>query len=250
MGLLIALLGILFIAVASEVQLRLSYYLDPTGRFGNLSRLQFEGLRNMLAVAKAYVGFRIIRDSRLRQELPERFLIISNHQSLADIAVLAYSFPEHNVRFVAKKELKYGIPAVSFTLRKAEHALVSRKGDFREARRELLKLARLACRKRICPTVFPEGTRSKNGRVRRFHSAAVRTILGRCPMPSLSVAVDGGYRISRLMDLIRNIRGCKYRVRLLSLYPPVSERGDIQEMLERAHDEIKQQVEEWRRNGN
>jgi 1-acyl-sn-glycerol-3-phosphate acyltransferase len=250
MGLLIALLGILFIAVFSDVQLRLSYYLDPSSRFNNLSRLQFEALRNMLAVAKAYVGFKIIRDSRLRQKLPKRFLIISNHQSLADIAVLAYSFPRHNVRFVAKKELKYGVPAISFTLRKAEHALVSRKGDFRSARSELLRLARLASRKPICPTVFPEGTRSKSGKVNRFHSAAVRTILGRCPMPALSVAVDGGYRISRLTDLIRNIRGCEYRVRLLSLYPPVQDRSRVQDMLQKAHDEIKRQVEEWRKNGN
>jgi 1-acyl-sn-glycerol-3-phosphate acyltransferase len=250
MGLLIALLGILFVAVLFDIFLRLSYYLDPRNRFSNVSRLQFEGLRNMLAVAKAYVGFRIIHDSRLTQELPERFLIIANHQSLADIPVLAYAFPRHNVRFVAKKELKYGLPAISFTLRKAQHALVSRKGDFRSAHRELVRLARLAAREAICPTVFPEGTRARNGMVKRFHSAAVRTILAQCPMPALSVAVDGGYRICRLTDLMRNIGGCEYRVRLLSLYPPVRGRSRIQAMLQTAHDEIKRQVEEWRKSEN
>jgi 1-acyl-sn-glycerol-3-phosphate acyltransferase len=236
MGLLVALLGILFVSVLFDFHLRLSYYLDPRNRFGNVSRLQFQGLRSMLAVAKAYVGFHIVHESRLTQELPERFLIISNHQSLADIPVLACSFPRHNLRFVAKKELKYGVPAVSFTLRKARHALVSRRGDFSSAHRELVRLARLAAREVICPAVFPEGTRARNGKVKRFHSAAVRTILGRCPMPALSVAVDGGYRISRLTDLMRNIRGCEYRVRLLSLYPPLRGRNRIQAMMKKAHD--------------
>jgi 1-acyl-sn-glycerol-3-phosphate acyltransferase len=250
MGTLITLLGILFVAVLFDLQLRLAYYLDPGNRFRTVSRLQYEGLRNMLAVAKAFVGFRIIRDSRLEQELPERFLIISNHQSLADIPVLTYAFPRHNVRFVAKRELKYGVPAISFTLRKGKHALVSRRGDFSSAHRELIKLARLASRQVICPAVFPEGTRSRSGKVHSFHSAAVRTILGHCPMPALSVAVDGGYRISLLRDMLRNFRGCVYRVRLLSLYPPVRGRSRIQAMLQKAHDEIEWQVEEWRRKEN
>jgi 1-acyl-sn-glycerol-3-phosphate acyltransferase len=250
MGTLITLLGILFIAVLADLRMRLAYYLDPGNRLRNVSRVQFESLKSMLVMAKTYVGFRLIRDSRLEQELPERFMIISNHQSLADIAVLAYSFPGRNVRFVAKKELKYGVPAVSFTLRKGKHALVSRRGDFSSARKELVKLARLACRQAVCPAVFPEGTRSRNGGVQDFHSAAVRTILGRCPMPALSVAVDGGYRISRLTDMLRNFRGCVYRVRLLSLYPPVRGRGRTQAMLQKAHDEIKWQVEEWRKREN
>jgi hypothetical protein len=61
------------------------------------------------------------------------------------------------------------------------------------------------------------------------------------------VAVNGGYRIARLMSLVRNLRGCVYRVRLLSLYPPPVRRGDVQAMLEQAHDEIERQVNKWRR---
>jgi 1-acyl-sn-glycerol-3-phosphate acyltransferase len=83
--------------------------------------------------------------------------------------------------------------------------------------------------------------------VKRFHSAAVRTVLAHHALPALSVAVNGGYRISRLKNLVRNLRGTEYRVRLLSLYPPPAKRGDVQVMIERAHDEIQRQVNEWRR---
>jgi 1-acyl-sn-glycerol-3-phosphate acyltransferase len=247
MGIVISLLGILLIIVACDVQMRLCYYLDPRNRFAHLSRLQLWGLRNIIAVVKTYVGFRLTCDSRLDSPLPDRFMILSNHQSMADIAVLSYCFPDHNVRFVAKKELKFGVPGVSFFLRKGQHALVDRRGDFRQTQAELVKLARLSRRQAVCPAVFPEGTRTRGGQVRPFHSAAVRTILAHNPLPAVSVAVNGGYRIAKLQGLMRNLRGCVYRVRLLSLYPPQRGRSEIQAMLERAHDEIKLQVDTWRK---
>jgi 1-acyl-sn-glycerol-3-phosphate acyltransferase len=248
MGLVIVLLGVLWILCICDVVLRGAYYLDPRGRFARMSRMQNWGFRNIVAVIKAYAGFRVIRQSRLRAPLPERFLILSNHQSLVDIAVLGYAFPQHNVRFVAKKELGRGLPGISFMLRNGRHALIDRRGSFRETQTELIKLARLSRREPVCPAVFPEGTRSRDGRVKKFHAAAVRTLQGHHPLPSLAVAVDGGYRIAKLKDLVRNLRGCVYRVRLLTLYPPPSRRGEVQVVLQQAQDEIERQVKEWRKN--
>jgi 1-acyl-sn-glycerol-3-phosphate acyltransferase len=248
MGILIALLGVLLILCICDVRMRLAYYLDPRGRFAKMSRMQNWGFRNIVAVIKAYAGFRVIRQSRLEAPLPERFLILSNHQSLVDIAVLAYAFPRHNVRFVAKKELGRGLPGISFMLRNGRHALIDRRGGFRETQAELIKLACLSRRQPVCPAVFPEGTRAREGRVKRFHAAAVRTLQGHHPLPSLSVAVNGGYRIAKLKSLVRNVRGCVYRVRLLTLYPPPAKRGEVQVMLHQAHDEIERQVNEWRKN--
>jgi 1-acyl-sn-glycerol-3-phosphate acyltransferase len=248
MGILIALLGILLVLCICDVRMRLAHYLQPRHRFAVMSRMQNWGFRNILALVKAYAGFRLIRRSRLQAPLPERFLIVSNHQSLADIAVLAYALPRHNVRFVAKKELGRGVPGISFMLRNGRHALIDRRGGFRKTQAELVKLARFSRRKPVCPAVFPEGTRSREGRVKAFHSAAVRTILSHHALPTLSVAVTGGHRIARFRNLLRNLRGCVYRVRLLSLYPPPARRGDVQAMLQQAHDEIERQVNEWKKN--
>jgi len=247
MGILIALLGVLLVLCVCDVRMRLAYYLAPRDRFSIMSRMQNWGLRVIVAVVKIYGGFRVRRQSRLKGALPERFLILSNHQSLVDIAVLAYALPRHNVRFVAKKELGRGVPGISFMLRNGGHALIDRRGGFRQSQAELIRLARLSRREPVCPAVFPEGTRSRQGRVKKFHSAAVRTVLAHHPLPAVSVAVDGGYRIARLISLMRNLRGCVYRVRLLSLYPPPCKRGDVQAMLERAHDEIKWQVNKWKK---
>ena len=247
MGILIALLGVLLVLCACDVRMRLAYYLDPRNRFGKMSRMQNWGLRVIVALVKAYAGFRVLRQSRLRSSLPQRFLIVSNHQSLVDIAVLAYAFPGHNVRFVAKKELGRGVPGISFMLRNGRHALIDRRGGFQDTQAQLIKLARFSRRQAVCPAVFPEGTRTQGGRVKKFHAAAVRTILAHHALPTLSVAVNGGHRIARLKSVLRNLRGCVYRVRLLTLYPPPAKRGDVQVMLRQAHDEIERQVNEWKK---
>jgi 1-acyl-sn-glycerol-3-phosphate acyltransferase len=95
--------------------------------------------------------------------------------------------------------------------------------------------------------VFPEGTRSRSGRVRPFHSAAVRTILSEQAMPIISVAVDGGYRIAGVRGLATNLVGCIYRVKLLSMYSITRQRSGIKEIVDCCHGEISKQVEQWRR---
>ena len=236
---------LLLIIIFYNFRIRLVYYSDPENSIDNINRLQEEVTRYLLMTARTYVGFKVIIESNLKK-LPDTFLIISNHQSLVDIPILAYAFPHHNVRFVAKKELKYWLPTFSFFLRKGKHALIDRKGDFKTNRRELVKLARLS-RKGICPAVFPEGTRSRTGKVGVFHSAAVRTILANSGLPILSVAISGGYKIAGLLDLLKNLKNCIYRVKVLSIYPLDRKRTEIFSILKKARDEISEQVESWKR---
>ena len=72
---------------------------------------------------------------RFPAPLPRVFLIVSNHQSLADIPAVTVCFPRHPVRFVAKRELRRGIPYISRSLRFGRSALVSRTRDFGEGQR-------------------------------------------------------------------------------------------------------------------
>jgi len=246
MGVVLALFCIGLVMAAFEVRLRLAYGRFLRGDREPFDRLQYKGLRHIISVVKAYAGFRVLIEYGSAVNLPRSFLLVSNHQSLADIPVLAYSLPERPVRFVAKKELARGIPAFSFGLRKGEHALIDRHGDFKAAQAELIRLARLAEERGICPVVFPEGTRSRSGHVGAFHSAAVRTILTHAALPVVSVAVGGGFEISHFRDLVRNLKDCVYRVKFLSLYPATGQRNAVHEILRQSHDEIERQVEQWR----
>ncbi|MBN1835757.1 MAG: 1-acyl-sn-glycerol-3-phosphate acyltransferase [Spirochaetales bacterium] len=246
MGVVLALLCVGLLLVVYEVLFRLVSPRVARGDRELFDRLQYGGLRRLIAVVKAYAGFQVRIERRIGVELPRTFLLVCNHQSLADIPVLAYSLPDRPVRFVAKKELARGIPALSFALRNGSHALIDRHGDFRSAQTELIRLARLAREQGICPAVFPEGTRSRSGRVGAFHSAAVRTILSQAELPVVSVAVGGGLQISHLRNLIRNLKDCVYRVKFLSLYPPAVGRGAVHRILQQSHDEIERQVDQWK----
>ena len=178
--------------------------------------------------------------------LPRVFMIVSNHQSLADIPAITLGFSRHGVRFVAKRELRRGVPYVSRSLRFGRSALVSRTRDFGEGQNELRKLAAVS-REGICPLIFPEGTRSKTGRLQEFYSGAVRVILERHPMPVLSVAVDGGHSIATIPRLLLHLRGATYRVKPLTLHPAPHGKKEIMELLAKMKLEISDQVASWRR---
>jgi len=183
---------------------------------------------------------------RFTGALPRAFMIVSNHQSLADIPAIATVFPRHGVRFVAKLELGRGIPYVSRNLRLGGSALVSRTKDFGQGQRTLRKFAALSD-EGICPVIFPEGTRSRSGRVQDFYAGAVRVVLERHPMPVLSVAVDGGHKIATITRVLLHARGTTFRVKPLTLYPAPHGKKEIMELLGKLKAEISGQVDRWHR---
>jgi 1-acyl-sn-glycerol-3-phosphate acyltransferase len=196
-------------------------------------------------LAQVYAGLIFKKEKGIEGELPKRFIVVTNHQSLADIVILVCSFPDHDLKFTAKKELKYGIPAVSVGLRKGQHAFVQRKGSFKEGQRELKKLA-LAKGEHICPLVFVEGTRSRTGKLGKFHSAGMRVLLENSSLPIVSVAVDGGYKIATLKELFTKLKGLIYRVKILKVYPHVTGKSEIQNLLDDIHNDIDSQLKKWR----
>jgi 1-acyl-sn-glycerol-3-phosphate acyltransferase len=209
-----------------------------------VSRFQPVISRKLFFAARLFGG--LTRDfERFKGLLPRAFLIVSNHQSLADIPALAIAFSSSGLRYVAKRELGRGIPYVSPSLRMGRHALISRKGDFREGQESMRKLAELS-REGICPVVFPEGTRSRDGRVKGFYAGAFRVMLEHAPMQVLSVAVDGGFRIANLPRLLLHSRGVCYRVRPLTLYPAPRGKREVVDLVSRTEREIAAQVDAWR----
>jgi 1-acyl-sn-glycerol-3-phosphate acyltransferase len=196
----------------------------------------------LLRLARIMTGLRLVVESAVEDPLPCRLLVISNHQSMLDIAFLVYALADHDVRFVAKEELGRGVPLIAPSLRYARHALISRSGGFSRTRPALLRLARLPG---ISPVVFPEGTRSRNGALGTFHSSAVRVLAEACPLPVLAVAVDGGHLLRGILQLHR-VGEVVYRACLLGVYPPPSGREETVRLLARIRAGIEAQQARWR----
>jgi len=239
------LLCILLLFIRGDIRLLRARRRGPAAVMAEVSNGQRALARKVFSLAGLLGGLRT-EFHRYTGELPRVFMIVSNHQSLADIPAVTLCFARHGVRFVAKRELGRGIPYVSQSLRVGMSALVSRTRDFGEGQEELRKLGALSAQG-ICPLIFPEGTRSKTGRIGEFYSGAVRVILERYPMPVLSVAVDGGQSIATIPRLLLRLRGATYRVQPLVLHPAPHGKKEIMALLGTLKTEISEQVARWRK---
>jgi 1-acyl-sn-glycerol-3-phosphate acyltransferase len=199
----------------------------------------------LIAISRVYMGIRVRHRIRMPKDLPPVFLIISNHQSIIDIAFLYYYFKDYKIRFAAKHDLARGVPLVSMVFRLQNHAMIRRDGKIAATMKELERLA-LKSRDGICPVVFPEGTRSRTGEVLKFHAGAVRKILETVSLPVLTVAVDGGFRVARTEELTRNFVRMRYRVRTLKLFPPPRDKTETNALIRESESLVREQVAAWR----
>lgn len=109
--------------------------------------------------------------------LPENttLIFVSNHQSLFDISPISWYFRKYSPKFVSKKELGQGIPSVSYNLRHGGAALIDRSNS-KQAIVELAKFAKKINKNKWSASIFPEGTRSKDGRPKRFSTNGLKVL--------------------------------------------------------------------------
>jgi 1-acyl-sn-glycerol-3-phosphate acyltransferase len=144
----------------------------------------------ILANRVRFVGF-----DKLPKNRP--LIIVSNHQSQYDIPPVVWAFRKHYPKFISKIELGKGIPSISYNLRKGGSALIDRKNRS-QAIKEIIKLGRQIEANNYSACIFPEGTRSKDGRVRKFKSGGIGTLLKTSPSAAvIPFAIDGNHLIQR-----------------------------------------------------
>ncbi|NNC91871.1 MAG: 1-acyl-sn-glycerol-3-phosphate acyltransferase [Acidimicrobiia bacterium] len=125
------------------------------------------------------------------------YAIISNHQSMFDIVLIGGLLFTNFPKYVAKKELGRWLPSISLNLRWGGNALIDRK-DRAQAVAAILEMTRTAQRRNVSVVIFPEGTRSRDGRLKTFRRAGSRAFLeGADQLPVVPVAVDGAWKLLR-----------------------------------------------------
>lgn len=200
----------------------------------------------LFAILRKYRKFNFWGYDDKKNELPEDFIIISNHQSLLDIPVFMKYFPDKDVRFIAKDALGRHVPLVSEMLRAQEHCLIPRKAKPMEAMRYISDFGKRVIERKQVPILFPEGSRTRDGNVGKFFSAGFRQLTESTGLPVVVCALDGGWQLRDLRKLMMNLKHGCYRVKILRVYEPPKTKEECNVILEESKLLMQQQIEYWR----
>ena len=160
----------------------------------------FDGGRTMMVLGRVWVRwilatFSVRVDVAGLENVPTHapIILMSNHQSLADIAAIVSTLPPSvKWRFVAKKEL-VRVPVFGQALLASGHIIIDR-GN-RERAVASLRRAAERIRAGTSVIVFPEGTRSSDGHLRLFKSGPFHLAV-EAQVPIVPVTVSGSQHIT------------------------------------------------------
>lgn len=125
------------------------------------------------------------------------YIFASNHQSIFDIMGFVWFFRKFHPKFVSKIELGKGIPSVSYNLNHGGSVLIDRKNP-KQALPALKKMGQYIeanCRSVV---IFPEGTRSKNGKPKRFAPNGIKMLCKYAPSAYVvPVTINNSWKMFR-----------------------------------------------------
>jgi 1-acyl-sn-glycerol-3-phosphate acyltransferase len=142
------------------------------------------------------------------------YVFVANHQSIYDIPILFWSLP-HQLRIIAKESLGK-FPVIGWHLRRTGHMLVDRT---RPDRARIFGWASRLTANGLSLILFPEGTRSVDGRVAKFKGGSFFLAL-EAGLPVVPLSIVG----SRHVMLKGRLATYPGSVRLL-VHPPIDTRG-------------------------
>jgi len=123
-------------------------------------------------------------------------IFVSNHQSTFDIPGLIYFFRKYHGKFISKIELAESkIPSIAFNLKYGGGANIDR-ANKEQSIGAIEQLAHRMNKNNWSAFIFPEGTRSKDGKVKKFQIGGIATIASICPNALIvPVAIRGSFKM-------------------------------------------------------
>lgn len=177
-----------------------------------------------------------------RTDLDDRapYVMVCNHLSTADIPLIS-NLP-WEMKWVAKKEL-FDTPVVGWMMRLAGDICVDRRARNRKA--STFEQAHFYLENNCSVMFFPEGTRSRSGKLNAFTRGAFELAI-REQKPILPMVIDGTQNTlpkrSWKFGVAKHIK-----LKVLDPIPTEGlEKSDIRSLTEEARGRILEQLAEWR----
>lgn len=179
------------------------FFLFQEPNFRRVKRYEKEGRieekDKIVASVMSGLGNLVVKKGRLNvivegyENIPEKgraYLITPNHSSLLDVPLLLYAF-KRITGFVSKKE-NAKLPFIGRWITVIYSVLIDR-SDSRAAIKSLNEGAKFI-RSGYPQVIFPEGTRTPDGRVGEFKAGSFK-LAEKAGVPVLPVAIKGGFDV-------------------------------------------------------
>jgi 1-acyl-sn-glycerol-3-phosphate acyltransferase len=176
------------------------------------------------------------------------YVIVSNHQSLLDVPIFGGLLFTNFPKYVAKASLGKWIPSISYNLRRGGNTLIDR-NDRSQATSAIRELGERAQARGVSVVIYPEGTRSRNGKLGHFHTGGVKALLAATPkLDLLPTTIDGSWQLLR-HNLWPIPYGIVVRVRFGD---PIARSADEDRsaLIEAVRSEIAGTLDRWRKTGD
>ena len=129
-------------------------------------------------------------------------LILMNHQSILDIPMVIASVDGVFLRIVTRERYSRWIPIISHTIRTLGYPVVDPGAKAGTTRRYLERLGEVARTSDVPLVLFPEGTRTRNGKIGRFQTTGLERILKAREWMVYVLVSDGYWRHAKLAHFV------------------------------------------------
>tara|TARA_R110002049_G_scaffold15417_8_gene63097 strand:- start:4951 stop:5373 length:423 start_codon:yes stop_codon:yes gene_type:complete len=131
-------------------------------------------------------------------------------------------------------ELGKGIPSVSYNLRHGGSVLINRK-DSRQSLMEIGKLGRYIEKHKRSAVIFPEGTRSKTGIPKKFHTTGLKVLLKKAPTAIIiPISINNSWKMLKYGKFPYGL--CNHIT--FDVHRPLENNGDVELLIEKVEKTI------------
>ena len=148
-----------------------------------------------------------------------RFLLVCNHQHLSDVGVLISCFKKSKIAFISKQENRT-MPVIGKIMHMTSSQTLDREDD-RQALRVILKCIQLVKDGEVSMAVFPEGTRSKDGKVHAFRNGCFK-IAQKANVPIVVCTING---TNQLFHNLKKLKTTHIDLHLVDVIQPEELKG-------------------------